>query len=193
MISPLEIIEKWISEEKNSGNNYPEGAVLSTVSKSGIPRSRVVGTSFDKSKVPLFFTSPTTRKVADIEHNKSISLTYSFQNSFRSISIEGTIKELKKVELEEAWKQYDEDFRKHYLVFGKGSGDQIRSLDFLRKQRDKIDNKELLITPEFFIGYKFDLIERVSFYSVIENNFALNEVYIWNKENNTWDKVLLIP
>ena len=68
MESPLSKIESWINEEKELGNIFPRGAVLSTVSKNGIPTSRVVGTMFDDSKVPKFFTSPNSRKTDDIKY-----------------------------------------------------------------------------------------------------------------------------
>lgn len=190
---PLNKIENWISEEKKLGNIFPRGAVLSTVTKEGIPNSRVVGTMFDYNKVPKFFTSPNSRKIDDIKFNNHISLTYSFQYTLRSISIEGTIVKLTSDELAKDWLLHDDDFRKHYLVFGDKSGNKITSLHELRKDRDltrKVDNT---VRPKSFIGYKFDTINRISFYSVKENDFAINDVYTFDKINNKWNYSLLVP
>lgn len=190
---PLTKIENWISEEKKLGNIFPRGAVLCTVSKDGIPTSRVVGTMFNNNKTPKFFTSPNSRKIDDIKFNNHISLTYSFQNTLRSISIEGNITELAPDELDKDWLLHDEDFRKHYIVFGDKSGNAIETLDELRVQRDENSIVNNHIRPESFIGYKFDTINRISFYSVKENDFAINNVYTFDKIQNKWSYSLLVP
>jgi len=193
MESPLYKIKNWISAEKKQGNIFPRGAVLSTVRRDGTPTSRVVGTMFDHNYVPKFFTSPSSRKADDIKANNHISLTYSFQNSLRSISIEGTIVKLKSNELDQDWLLHDDDFRKHYVIFGSKSGKQITSLNELRKNRDINYNVDNTIRPKSFIGYKFDIINRISFYSVKKNDFAINDVYTFDKINNRWNYSLLVP
>ena len=192
MKTPLDKIQVWIKEEKELGNIFARGAVLSSVTKDGNPTSRVVGTMFDENYIPKFFTSPNSRKVDDIGGNNHISLSYSFQNTLRSISIEGTISALTYDELDKDWLLHDDDFRKHYVVFGEISGDEIESLGELRKKRDtnETNNK---IRPDSFIGYKFDLIERVSFYSVRENDFAVNDVCVFDKRTALWKYLQLVP
>ncbi len=193
MKTPLHKIQVWIIEEKELGNVFARGAVLSSVSKEGKPTSRVVGTMFDENHIPKFFTSPNSRKVEDISLNNHVSLTYSFQNTLRSISIEGTISALTTDELNRDWLLHDDDFRKHYVVFGGVSGDKIASLDELRKKRDAKESNNSKIRPDSFIGYKFDFIERISFYSVQENDFAVNEVYEYDRAYNSWRYSLLVP
>ncbi len=91
MNTPLDLIYEWLEEEKKRGNIFPQGAVLSTVTKNGSPRSRVVGTMLDEKNIPKFFTSPTSRKMDDINFSANAALTYSFQSSVRSISLEGSL------------------------------------------------------------------------------------------------------
>lgn len=193
MKTPLDEIQAWMKEEKELGNIFVRGAILSSISRDGNPTSRVVGTMFDENSVPKFFTSPNSRKVDDIRLNKHISLTYSFLNTLRSISIEGTISALTATELDKDWLLHDDDFRKHYMIFGETSGDEIASLDELRKKRDANESSNSKIRPESFIGYKFDFIGRISFYSVEENDFAINHVYRFDKVNNKWNHFLLVP
>lgn len=193
MVSPLKKTESWITEEREMGNIFPEGAVLSTISKDRTPRARVVGTLLDNMQEPMFFTSPTTRKYAELQSNNHVSLTYSFHNTLRSINLEGTVKELTSSELDIAWLLFDEDFRKHYFVFGYQSGKKLESMESLRQERDKSTHRNLSMRPDFFIGYKFDQIERISFYSVQENDFALYEVYDWDAIKNIWSNTLLVP
>ncbi|MES0490927.1 MAG: pyridoxamine 5'-phosphate oxidase family protein [Leptospirales bacterium] len=190
---PLEKLNEWLEEEKRNGNIFPQGAVLSTISKNGTPRSRVVGTMLDEKNIPKFFTSPSSRKVADIKFSNRASLTYSFQNTVRSISFEGTLSELASAELDNDWLKHDDDFRKHYIIFGSKSGSSISSLNDLRKKRDNINPGDLKIRPKSFIGFKFASIDRISFYSVIEGDFAINDVYNWDRANNRWDHILLVP
>lgn len=193
MITPLDKIQVWIEEEKELGNVFARGAVLSSISKDGNPTSRVVGTMFDENNIPKFFTSPNSRKIDDIKFNNHVSLTYSFENTLRSISIEGTISVLTSGELDNDWLLHDNDFRKHYVVFGEISGDEIASLDELRKKRDNNESSDCKMRPDSFIGYKFDFIERVSFYSVQENDFAINEVYTFDRIKNLGNYSLLVP
>ena len=136
MNSPLHELGIWLEDERTMGNIFSLGAVLSTVSKEGIPRSRVVGTMLDEENIPKFHTSPSSRKYEDICNNNAASLTYSFQGTLRSISIEGYISPLDKEELENDWSTLDKNFRKHYLIFGECSGTEIESLDDLREKRE---------------------------------------------------------
>ena len=193
MDSPLHKIVHWVHEEKELGNIFSRGAVLCTVAKNGLPTSRVVGTMFDSNNIPKFFTSPNSRKVDNIKLNKHVSLTYSFHNTLRSISIEGTLVELVSDELDRDWLLHDSDFRRHYMIFGDTSGSKITSLDELRKYKDMHQASDITIRPKSFIGYTFSSIDRVSFYSVKENDFAINDVYICDKLTKKWSYSLLVP
>ncbi len=197
MQCPLEQIAQWLNEEKELGTVFPQGAVLSTVSEKGLPRSRVVGTMLDEHNQIKFHTSPNSRKINDINKFGHAALTYSFNNSLRSISLEGKISPLGGEELEKDWMKFDEGFRQNYRVFGAQSGDKIESLSTLRIQRDKIVTSKTSIKPESFVGFKFSLIERIAFYSVKENDFALNELYENNEgvaqKVSEWQYSLLVP
>ncbi|MEH6343852.1 MAG: pyridoxamine 5'-phosphate oxidase family protein [Bermanella sp.] len=193
MNCPLERIAQWLNEEVASGNTFSQGAVLSTVAKNGRPRSRVVGTMLDASNVPKFHTSPYSRKFGDIEFCGDVSLTYSFNNSLRSISIEGQVSPLQGDELDVDWLKYDEIFRRNYLVFGKNSGTEINSLVDLESERDILNNGAEAFRPESFVGFKFTSIDRVSFYSVKENDFSVNDLYEKDAQSSRWQHSLLTP
>jgi pyridoxine/pyridoxamine 5'-phosphate oxidase len=190
---PLKILQNWLNEERDHDNPFPQGAVLSTTTRNGNVRSRVVGTMLNANNFPKFHTSPCSRKVDDIDFNSQVSLTYSFQHSLRSISIEGCLSSLHENELETDWLKYDEDFRRHYLVFGESSGRTIESLSQLRSQRDTLEDGAVMIRPNSFIGYKFSVIDRVSFYSVKTGEFAVNEIYKRTSSQNGWSYSLAVP
>ena len=193
MNTPLKRLKNWLNEERELGNKFPQGAVLCTASKDGFPRSRVVGTMLDNEYRPKFHTSPISRKVNDIQHNGAASLTYSFQNSLRSVSIEGILSPLEGEELDADWLLFDEDFRKHYLAFGEISGQVIESLDELRQKRDLLVSGDEAIRPNSFIGYKFLTINKVSFYTVKDGDFAVSSSYERDNEHNSWLEVLHVP
>ncbi len=191
--NPLIQLEQWLKEEKLNGNIFPQGAVLSTVTKEVAPRSRVVSTMLNENKHPKFHTSPISRKVKDIEFNNKASLTYSFQSTLRSISIEGTLSPLSDFELEQDWLKYDDDFREHYVVFGENSGENIPTLDLLREKRDQLTTEIELVRPNSFIGYKFSNIDRISFYSVVKGDFAKSTLYKKDSKNQDWLRSIVVP
>ncbi len=193
MENPLNQLKQWLDEERLNGNIFPQGAVLCTVSKESNPRSRLVGTMLNEHNSPRFHTSPASRKVKDITLNNRVSLTYSFQSTLRSISIEGTLSALNDFELNQDWLKYDDDFRKHYAVFGDNSGNNIPTIDILRKKRDQLPKGVELVRPSSFIGYKFSHIDRISFYSVKEDDFAISTLYKKESTNSNWLKSIIVP
>ncbi len=193
MNASLERLQVYLEEERKNGNIFPQGAVLCTVSKDGLPRSRVVGTMFDDECRPKFHTSPTSRKAEDIKHNPTASLTYSFQNSLRSVNIEGVLSPLSKDELDTDWLLFNQTFRKHYVAFGEMSGQVIKSLDELRLKRDSLVSGAELARPNSFIGYKFSIITSVSFYTVKDGDFAESLSYKKGTVHNPWAEVLHAP
>lgn len=193
MNNPVTRINNWLKEESTSGNPFSQGAVLCTTNKTGVPHSRVISTSLDEKGFPKFHTSPTTGKVADLAINPQASLTYSFQNSLRSITIEGELSPLTDKELDNDWQNYDQDFKRHYLIFGEISGMPIDSIDNLRAIRDSLKQGEEELRPSSFIGFKFTNITQLSFYSVRNGDFAISERFIKNPKTSCWDYTLVAP
>lgn len=193
MDCPIKLLKFWVDEERELGNLFPQGAVLCTVARTGEPRSRMVGTMFDEKGLPKFHASPTSRKIDDINFNNNASLTFSFQNSLRSISINGQLTALQNDELEEDWLKYDEDFRLHYQVFGYKSGAVIDSLNELRSERDALKNGVEKLRPDSFIGYKFSTISRIVFYTVKREDFAVSKVFEWDALADNWICKLVVP
>lgn len=193
VLEPLQLLKYWIDEEKTFGNPFPQGAVLSTVAENGAPHSRMVGTMLDEAGRPKFHTSPASRKVIDIRKNKRASLTYSFQGSLRSISLEGSLVMLEEAELKEDWLKYDAKFRRDYYVFGEISGLISNDLSEFYKKREILRSGIEENMPTHFIGYKFYSIERVSFYSVLSGGFAKSLLYKYEDARKAWVFSRLVP
>ncbi len=152
----------------------------------------MLGTYLCEDGAPKFYTSPSSTKVTEIHKHRQASLTFGFQRSLRSVTIEGTLTALGTQELEVGWQEFDEDFRRHYLVFGPTSGSPIESLERLRAERDLLSPGAEAKRPESFIGFRFGEIHRVIFYAVMAHDFAECEEYR-PKNDGSWTKVLRVP
>jgi pyridoxamine 5'-phosphate oxidase len=185
-INPLEKLSEWLAEERSLGNAFAHGAVLGTQGEDGMPHTRMLGVLFDDQKIPKFHTSPVSRKVRDISLLNTASLTFAFQQTMRSISLEGFLEPLADEELNADWEKLDREFRRNYLVFGHQSGRRISSLQELHVQQNLLPDTAEKNRPLSFIGYTFQLIQRICFYSVTPKDFADCEVYEFDPSIQGW-------
>ncbi|UAJ74555.1 pyridoxamine 5'-phosphate oxidase family protein (plasmid) [Synechocystis sp. PCC 7339] len=192
-MSPLKVLARWLEEERASGVKFPNGAVLGTVSSSGQVRTRMLGVHLDDEGRPRFHTTPGSRKVLDLEHNKRASLTFAFQSSLRSVSLEGEIVALTEIELSSDWLSLDSTFRRSYLIFGATSGQPISSPSELVSARQALPEDAELSMPASFIGFRFHLVERVDFYVVGQGYFAEHTTHSYNNQNHTWSSQTVVP
>ena len=182
----------WIEEERASGVSFPQGAVLATQGLDGIPRTRMLGAYLTPEGRFLFYTSPTSRKVQEIERSPLASLTFGFQQTLRSITVEGKLAPLGTRELDEAWAGFDLDFRRQYVVFGPKSGAALDSLEPLRHELTALPVGVEGVRPESFIGYAFQTVTRMVFYSVDRSDFAHCEEFT-PSEGGGWTRQLRVP
>lgn len=96
-------------------------------------------------------------------------------------------------ELNADWKKLELEFRRNYLVFGHQSGMKIDSLQELHFQKDRLSNAVEENRPISFIGYKFKIIDRISFYLVAEKDFARCDLYEFNPVTECWLYSLRVP
>jgi len=189
---PLALARTWIEEERESGVPFPQGAVLATQGLDGIPRTRMLGAYLTPEGRFIFYTSPTSRKVQEIARSPLASLTFGFQRSLRSITVEGTLAPLGTRELEEAWSGLDLDFRRQYVVFGPRSGAALDSLDALRHELQTLPIGVEGARPESFIGYAFQTVTRIVFYSVDRSDFAVCQEF-QPADGGGWKTQLRVP
>jgi pyridoxine/pyridoxamine 5'-phosphate oxidase len=192
-MSPLSLLVQWVGEERAKGVAFPNGAVLATVNSSGHPRTRMLGTHFDDEGNPRFHTTPESRKVLDLRLNKHASLTFAFQSSLRSVSLDGALVALTPDELSLDWLALDSAFRRSYLIFGAASGQPLKSASGLNLAREALSPNAELHMPPSFIGYRFQLIERVAFYSVGAGDFAEHVRYSYCTQTSTWSAQSVVP
>ncbi|WP_298610748.1 pyridoxamine 5'-phosphate oxidase family protein [uncultured Thiothrix sp.] len=192
-MSPLAKLYAWVAEERLAGNRFSHGAVLGTIDKFEQPHTRMLGVHFDKNYCPRFHTSPTSRKVVDLTHNQQASLTFAFQTSLRSVSLEGCLVALSAQQLDNDWLKLESSFRRSYMIFGNASGTVLESADVLENALANLPVEAELVRPAGFMGYQFATITRIAFYSVSTKAFAEHEVWTFEPASKKWSQQFLIP
>lgn len=100
---PIDQFKIWYSEIEEVGYLEPNAMVLSTVDKSGSPSGRNVLLKEVREDGFVFFTNYESRKAKDIENNEKVSLTFSWNELRRQVSIEGTAEKIPEIESDEYW------------------------------------------------------------------------------------------
>lgn len=192
-MNPLSRLLHWVQEERNTGAPFSHGAVLGTTGRDGSPRTRMLGVHFDEEGWPRFHTSPGSRKVEDIELNPRASLTFAFQHSLRSVSLEGTLEPIPRHQLSKDWLALEPSFRRSYLVFGHRSGLPLDAAEALEQALQALPPGAEDATPDSFIGYRFTGIGRIAFYSVGTGPFAQHEVFTHCDGSKEWRCLRVVP
>ncbi|MDG2353070.1 MAG: pyridoxamine 5'-phosphate oxidase [Acidimicrobiales bacterium] len=100
---PIDQFKIWYSEIEEVGYLEPNAMVLSTVDKSGSPSGRNVLLKEVREDGFVFFTNYESRKAKDIENNEKVSLTFSWNELRRQVSIEGIAEKIPEIESDEYW------------------------------------------------------------------------------------------
>lgn len=190
---PLTRLQNLVREEQIAGNVFSHGAVLGTVDPKGRPHTRMLGVHFDEQHCPRFHTSPTSRKVVDISNNQHASLTFGFQTSLRSVSLEGRLVALSEQQLDADWLILEPEFRRSYLIFGEHSSQALESNGMLEAALEALPPNAELFRPAYFLGYRLVDIQRIAFYSVGTKAFAEHEVWTFDEESKKWCQQFLVP
>jgi len=100
---PIDQFKIWYSEIEEVGYLEPNAMVLSTVDKNGSPSGRNVLLKEVREDGFVFFTNYESRKAKDIENNEKVSLTFSWNELRRQVSVEGTAEKILESESDEYW------------------------------------------------------------------------------------------
>lgn len=190
---PLELLKKWIEEEKNKGASNPQQAILSTVTKDGIPHARVVAIREISAQGLLFFTQKGTRKVTEIAENPRVSLTFWFELMQRQIILEARIEALEERENRTYWSTYPRIAQLRFLAYAPTSGQPIDSKQSLEDRKTSLEheyaNKELPFTP-LYCGYRI-MPKKLTFYSYRTDE--LSDVFHYALQDGQWSKQAMSP
>jgi len=104
---PFKQLENWLDEARNLGLKNPNAMNLATVSKTGLPSSRMVLLkSFDNNGF-VFYTNYKSRKAKEIIENPVASLNFFWDALERQVQIEGKIRKVDSKISDEYFKSRD--------------------------------------------------------------------------------------
>ena len=101
--NPIDQFKIWYSEIEEVGYLEPNAMVLSTVDKDCSPSGRNVLLKEIREDGFVFFTNYESKKAIDIENNEKVSLTFSWNELRRQVSVEGTAEKIPESESDEYW------------------------------------------------------------------------------------------
>ena len=99
--NPIDQFKIWYSEIEEVGYLEPNAMVLSTVDKDCSPSGRNVLLKEIREDGFVFFTNYESKKATDIENNEKVSLTFSWNELRRQVSVEGTAEKIPESESDE--------------------------------------------------------------------------------------------
>ncbi len=193
MIDPMLKLVQWLEEETRHGNPFPHGAVLATQGPDGMPRSRMVRVFIDQANTPGFFASRVSRKIQDIAANPLASLTFAFQTSLRSVSIEGRLEAMPPEDLDVSWAGLDAGFRRKLLVCGGHTGEPIDSVAPLAQRLATLPPGAETARPGSFAGFRMVEMTRVDFHAVLRGGIDHCELHERATASQPWRSCLRVP
>lgn len=157
--SPLEQFHIWFNEARQAGVREPESMVVSTVSSSGIPSSRMVLFRQLDKRGFVFYTNYTSRKSKELDQNPNAALLFFWREISRQVRIVGRVEKLSKEESEEYFQsrpigsQLGSLASKQSTVIGEN--DLPERLERLRKRYTVDEGTEGKIPlPDFWGGWR---------------------------------------
>ena len=119
--NPIDQFKIWYSEIEEVGYLEPNAMVLSTVDKDCSPSGRNVLLKEIREDGFVFFTNYESKKATDIENNEKVSLTFSWNELRRQVSVEGTAEKIPESESAEYWAMRPYETKIGSLVYNQSS------------------------------------------------------------------------
>lgn len=189
--SPFELFDRWFHEAVIAAVLEPNGMILATASKGGIPSSRTVLLKGFDDKGLVFFTNYGSRKAKDIDENPWVSATFWWKELERQVHISGIAA---KVSQEESRKYFADRPRESQIGSLASRQDAVilsRSVlekEFLRLQ-DLYREREVPL-PDDWGGFR---IKPVKFEFWQGRISRLHDRFLYSLEGDFWKIDRLSP
>jgi pyridoxamine 5'-phosphate oxidase len=189
--NPFVQFGKWLDASVESGVDYPNAMVLSTVGKNGRPSSRtVLLKNFDPSGY-VFFTNYKSRKGNELEENHYASLLFPWLALERQVRIEGIVKQTLADESDAYFNERPVESRIAAIVSEQSS--EIPSREYLENLVNKLREGQkgnLMPRPDHWGGYRL-VPDRFEFWQGRENR--LHDRFEYYLVNDEWKIRRLAP
>ncbi len=190
--NPIEQFRRWFDEAGSSKVTEVNAMTLSTVSKKGIPSSRIVLLKGIEENCFVFYTNYQSDKARDLEVNPVAALTFYWAELERQVCIQGRVEKVS----EEKSTEYFQS-RPRGSQIGAWTSPQstiIKGREILEERERQISEKyrdvDVLPRPKQWGGYSVDpfLIE---FWQ--GRRSRLHDRIVYTRSGETWDINRLAP
>ena len=191
-MNPLQMFEKWFSEEEKLNNlKLPAACCLSTIGLDGYPNSRFVSLK-EIANESFVITGPlNSRKGSEIENSPKAALSFWWTFTERQIRIQGDVSKISKPNAKIYFEQRNRESKIVSTVFEQGK--RIQSIASMQKhfeeQKKELESKEIK-RPENWGGIYIKPI-RIEFMEFKKSR--LHERKLYELVNNEWKMVILQP
>lgn len=192
-MTPIELLNTWIIDEKSMGAEHAQHAVLSSQGLNGAPHGRIVAIREITNDGVLFFTQKRTRKVLEIKNNNQVTLTFWFERHAREVIVEGEANFLSEEQNAHYWDVYPKWAQIRFCSYAPTSGEPIDDKQLLEDKRRNLEQSSkdtvlpcspdycgIAIKPKRFVFYSYRLDE-------------LSDVWEYLTDNNTITQRRLSP
>lgn len=189
--SPFQQFKKWFEEALKAEIEEPNGMIVSTVSKSGMPSVRTVLLKAYDDKGFVFYTNYNSRKSKEITNNPKVAAVFPWFDLHRQLIIQGTAQ---KVTPGESLKYFiSRPFGSKLAAWVSNQSQVVTSRNFLemkmQEMKEKFKNGEVPL-PEFWGGYKI-IPETFEFWQGQPNR--LHDRIYYSKKEESWNIERLAP
>ncbi|HEU4718450.1 MAG TPA: pyridoxamine 5'-phosphate oxidase [Bacteroidia bacterium] len=189
---PFDQFGSWFVAAVEAKVNEPNAMVLSTVSESGRPSSRVMLLRHFSGKGFSFFTNYNSRKGKEIEKNPAAAILFFWPELERQVRIEGKLSKVSAAESDDYFLSRPRESR-----IGAWASPQSEMIsgrkaleDFLGNMKDKFADAEV-IRPEWWGG--FNLVpDRIEFWQGRPSRLHDRICYV-RQDDGTWRISRLAP
>lgn len=189
---PFEQFRIWFSEAQEAEIIEPNAMVLSTVSKEGIPSSRVVLLKEVDDDGLVFYTNYRSQKGREIEDNPNVSVVFLWKKMERQIRVSGRVEKVSRERTNSYYNSRPKESRIGAYVSEQSA--IIKDRDILDSRKTEFDAKfadlEQFNAPEHWGGYKI-LVNQVEFWQGRPSR--LHDRLRFTKQGKDWQIDRLAP
>lgn len=186
--SPVQVLGDWLNMAMEQGIPEYNAMVLSTVSSSSRPSSRVVLLKDITDEGALvFFTNYQSKKGEEIKKNRYVSLNFHWREFGRQVRIEGFVQKTKN----DISKTYFDSrpIESRISAIASPQSSEIETLDLLREKAEELKTEEVML-PKFWGGYQV-VPDYFEFWQ--SGKDRLHDRIIYMKDKANWIKKRLAP
>lgn len=193
MINPIDLLNRWLQDERLAGAPDPQQAILSSVTNEAVPHARVVAIREINESGFLFFTQRGSRKVGELIQNPVSAITFWFELLQREVIIEGVTSPLSARDNDLYWQSYSRNAQIRFYSYAPTSSQPIISKQLLEDKRKQVEldyNGKQLPVSELYCGFRLKPA-RFVFYAYRTDE--LSDVCEYRHTEQGWTKQFLSP